>query len=95
MASAATQQPRDISSYLEPSSDTPSSFGKYSLPPSKAITVIVDDELVELPAGFNALLVQPRKCGDFYAEFEGPRSRAAIGATRLAAIRNLISRVSA
>lgn len=85
----ASEKLRDISGYLD--REAPSSYGKFELPEDNPVAAIVDGETVTIPAGFKALLVQPRHCGDYYAELSGIGAKAATGETRVEAVKGVIA----
>lgn len=69
------------------------SYGSYNLNSQVARLVSIEGVEVIIPAGFNRLLLQPRQCGDFYAELEGrPRSFGHHGPTRAAAIKGVAAK---
>lgn len=92
MATAATEA-KNADSYLTPgTSPNSSSYGELYLNADAATLISVDGVELLVPEGFNKLLLQPRKCGDFYAELDGPISVASFAKTRPDAIRAAIKR---
>jgi hypothetical protein len=93
VASAAlASEPKDISYYLTPQDGA--AFGSYEMPRDGALAVMVDDEVIVLPAMDRKLIVQPRQCGDYYAELTGIGAKCATAATRVEAVNAVLAKVS-
>lgn len=58
--------------------------------------VVSDNDPIALPAHINEVLLQNRRCGDFYAEIHaGKRCAASVNADPLAAVKSAIAQVAA
>lgn len=82
---------------------TGQSNDKTLLTPPQAICAIfaliegdeAPSEIGRLPVGTNQLFTAPRMCGDWYSEVTiGKRAYCATGEDRIAAFRNLLTKVS-
>lgn len=72
---------------VPPSGPNSSSYGEHFLNAETGALVSVADCEIYIPAGFDVLIVQPRSCGDFYAELSGKnKSFARIGDSTLNAV---------
>ena len=88
---AKEHQARDISENLMPPPELMSaSYGEFHLNENTDTLVSVDGEEILIPNGFTKILVQPRRCGDFYAELVGKRGFSAFDENRANAV-NLVA----
>lgn len=77
-------------------SDSDSSYARIGLNPKTGSLIDLDGVELHFPATCKAVLIQPRACGDYYAEIEGVGfGLSAIGSTTHEAARNVIARLPA
>lgn len=83
-------------SFVQVLTDSNSSYARFALNHAEGTLISIDGEELAFPKGCKAVLIQPRKCGDYYAEIEGVGfSRSAIGESIHEAARAVAQRVPA